>query len=60
VTSDGTGGPAIFGTDIRASNGNTGPVEAPNTAATPEPETLTLFGAGLVGIAGLVRRRLGK
>ena len=28
--------------------------------ATPEPGTLTLFGAGLIGIAGLIRRKLKK
>jgi hypothetical protein len=30
----------------------------PGTAATPEPGTLALFGSGLLGIAGLIRRKV--
>jgi hypothetical protein len=42
-----------------------GTIGTPNSAAleisaTPEPGTLALFGAGLVGIAGVIRRRLGR
>lgn len=29
-----------------------------NASAVPEPGTLTLFGSGLIGLAGLLRRKL--
>ena len=37
---------------------NTGYVETGSPSSVPEPSTLTLLGTGLVGLAGVVRRRL--
>ena len=45
-------GTAFFDGSVGLSSGNT------NLAAVPEPGTLTLFGTGLVSLAGIIRRKL--
>jgi hypothetical protein len=53
----------IFVADIllgqTGGTGLTGPVDV-SAPAVPEPGTLVLFGSGLIGIAGLARRRFAK
>jgi len=49
----------LKGSTIEYDLGTTGPTKTPLTVTnTPEPVTLLLFGSGLMGIGGLVRRRL--
>jgi hypothetical protein len=43
---------------IPANDTSAGPQEFIGTATTPEPSSLMLFGSGLIGMAGVVRRKL--
>jgi hypothetical protein len=43
---------------IPANDTSSGPQEFIGTATTPEPSSLMLFGSGLIGMAGVLRRKL--
>jgi PEP-CTERM motif len=43
---------------IPSNDTSSGPQEFIGTAVTPEPSSLMLFGSGLIGVAGLFRRKL--
>ena len=63
TTTSSTGGVFTVGQTTEASGGVTVEYDynpPPPPSGTPEPGTLTLFGTGLLGLAGLVRRKFAR
>jgi hypothetical protein len=53
----------LYGTDLAFTTMNYGPAlgyYGPNIATTPEPSALILFGSGLMGCLGAIRRKFAK